>query len=367
VALFLAGALSSVPVGALAAAVIGLGVLRGLPGWHVAAVALGVTGVPIAGVRALLGGGRWAIVAGAWLWPACALLALPGFFPGEMEGALSTGLAVLAAPGGPEAASRAARIGQAVAAPAAALPTGLPPPPEAERSVPECLPAAGALTGDAVALPFEGRGHSMVIPVQVENQELTMLFDTGASVTTLDERTLRSLGIRVPRDAPEVTLRTANGERTARIVLLEQVWVGGLPVDGVTVGVCEECADERTAGLLGLNVSGQFLVTVDTQRKEVVFQPRTGDGDRLIDVSPWLKVQATARIFPDTRVEVDVEAENQSPRLVLDATVGVQCGDDHFVAHLKDVPSRSVGRTSMSLPRGTACDQYRVSLEHARW
>ena len=28
------------------------------------------------------------------------------------------------------------------------------------------------------------------------------------------------------------------------------------------------------AGLLGLNVSGQFLVTVDTARKEVVFQAR---------------------------------------------------------------------------------------------
>ena len=114
----------------------------------------------------------------------------------------------------------------------------------AKPLTPDCPPVSDR-DGDEVALPYEGQGHSLAIPVQFKNAEISMLFDTGASVTTLDEATLHRLGVKVPSDAPELKLRTANGERSARLVQVPELWIGGMKVAPVTVGVCEECADDQ--------------------------------------------------------------------------------------------------------------------------
>jgi len=357
-----------VPFGLALCALIGLGLVRELHPVQVAATATLVTCLPVIGVWAA--GGRRAEAAAVGLagWSVALLVGLPGYFPGEVGGAISSGLAVLVAPAGEGASRAAARFGRTLAEPVAKAPAGTPPLPEAERPPPDCPPPPVApSTPDQVALPYEGQGHSLSIPVAFGDTELQMLFDTGASVTTLNRATLRQLGVPVPADAPEITLRTANGERTARLVLIPKLWVGGLPVEGVTVGICEECADDHTSGLLGLNVSGQFLVTLDTARREVVFQVRPGDPERLTDVAPWLEVRATATLFPDDRVEVEVEGVNRAPRPIRSARVGIRCGDEVFQVKLSDVPARGVGTGRAALPRGVDCASYTVTLDSARW
>jgi clan AA aspartic protease (TIGR02281 family) len=336
--------------------------------------------LPTAGLWALFGRSAIAGIGAAWLWPCAVLAGLPAFFPGEAEDALATGFAALASPAGRDTSARAAHIGEQAGAWLAMLPAGRepggahplaspdadPPLAEATRAAPDCVPSAVPAVGDSVAIPYEGTGHSLAVPVQFGDVELPMLFDTGATVTTLDRATLRRLGIAVPSDAPTITLRTANGERTAQLVYVPKVWVGGLPVEGITVGVCEACADDRVHGLLGLNVSSQFLVTLDTARKEVVLQARS-DGDRLIDVGPWLSISADARVYPDERVEVRVTGENAAPRPVDRAEVEIRCGDDRFSVTLRDVPAGGSADAETRLPRGTNCDPYRIALVHARW
>lgn len=367
VLIFLLAALGVLPASAALAALIGLGVLRALPALQVGVAAALVLVLPMTGLWTLTGRQPASAVLALWGWSALLLIGLPGYFPGEIPGAVGTGLAVIVAPFGPSYTAAAARLGEFVARPVAQAPQGAAPAPAAERPLPDCVPVATALAGDQVALPYEGSGHSLAIPVQFGDVELPMLFDTGATVTTLDTAALRRLGVTVPDDAPEITLRTANGERTTRLVLVPRVWVGGLPVDGVTVGVCEECADERTSGLLGLNVSSQFLVTVDTARREVVFGARDGAQDRTIDVGPWLDIRATATLFPDTRVEVQVVADNRAERAVTEATVGLQCGDDRFVVRLADIAPGGTRTGTANLPRGTDCAEYRVALDRAAW
>lgn len=355
---------AALPLLAAAAAIVGLGLLRGLPPVEVVAAAGALIILPVAGLRTALGPGNWALGASGWAWACLLALGLPRYFPGELREAFGAGVAVFVAPAGADATARAARMARELPMPAK---EGTVRVPEAERAPEPCVAAAASLSSDQVALPYEGQGHSLAVPIQFGDTELTMLFDTGATVTTLSRAGLARLGIRVPPDAPEITLRTANGERSAKLVLVPRVWVGGLPVDGVTVGVCDECEDERTAGLLGLNVSGQFLVTVDTARKEVVFQARKGEQDRVVDVGPWLKVRATARVWPDERVEVEVTADNRSDRTVSEAQVGIHCGKENFIARLRGLVPRSTGTTSLRLPAGTDCSTYSVSLEHARW
>ena len=370
IVLFLLGL---VPVGACLATWVGLGVLRGLPGPEIVGLAVAITGIPIAGIWALGGQRLSGLVAGMWAWPALLLFAVPGYFPGELDPAMSTGLSLLASPAGAGAARATAdkladKLADRVAQLASAAPRldGVAPLPDAEVATRECPPAM-VLGDDQVALPYEGQGHSMIIPVQFGDSELPMLFDTGASFTTLDSRTLKALGLRVAADAPVVTLHTANGDRTARLVMAPTVWVGGLPVEGVTIALCEECADGRVRGLLGLNVSGQFLVTIDTAGQQVLFQPRAGKPDRVADVQPWLDTRATVTLFNDGRAEAEATATNRADRPVVDAVVGVHCGKEHRTIALGTIPAGETVSAKARLPRDAPCETYTVTLDRARW
>ena len=49
---------------------------------------------------------------------------------------------------------------------------------------------------DEVVLPYEGSGSSLLVQISLEHgsrsQDVVMIFDTGASITTLDTETVRS-------------------------------------------------------------------------------------------------------------------------------------------------------------------------------
>ncbi len=226
--------------------------------------------------------------------------------------------------------------------------------------------------GDQVILPYEGEGRSLRIPVEIEGRggrslDLAMVFDTGATFTTLDRGTLRALGISVPNDAPTLRFQTAGGERESQLVLVDRLWVGGLAVDGVTVGVCDDCASDDSAGLLGLNVSRRFKVTVDQERHELVLEPRIGPQDASHDVLPWVELGATATRFPDGRVEVGVRLANHSHRDLDEAEVTVSCGEGWAVP-IGPVAAGEEGETTMSLGLGTRCAEgYTVALSRALW
>lgn len=361
-------------------ALLGLGVIREVPGPAAAIAAVFVGLLPAMGLGAL-GGGRVRpepVALGLLLWPLMLLAGLPLYFPGERAEAISTGFGLAASPWGPERSRAAAEWGQSVAALLGEEPSVRPPPPpaqvlEVERPQPIASPALALSTDhpeDEIALPYEGEGRSLVIPVTFEGEasaELTMLYDTGATYTTLSEDALDKLDVRVPRDAPEITVRTANGERQSRLVLLDRVWLGGFEVEGVTVAVCEECAGEDSAGLLGLNVTSRFTVTVDPGRRELVLKPRDGADDRKLDVGQWLDIAGTATAWSDGRVIVDVEVANKAPRGVAEVTVGVHCLEKSFSATLRELAPGEEAEERVSLPRGTDCSEYRLDLQSAHW
>ncbi len=344
---------------------VGIGVLRGLPTAETVGMAVALTALPIIGLWDLFGRRLWGLLAAALLWPALLFAAFPGYFPGELGDALATGFSVFASPAGRDAARSAAASGKALAASTPGHSGTLAPPP-ALAPARECPPAI-TLGDDQVALPYEGQGHSMIVPVQFGDAELPMLFDTGASFTTLNAKALATLGVRVAPDAPEVTLHTANGAKKARLTVIPKAWVGGLPVEGVTVALCEECADDRVSGLLGLNVSGQFFVTIDTAAQQVLFQARPAPVDRVNDVQPWLTTEAAITLFADGRGQANVTAENHGARRVDGATVGIHCGDHHLTVDLPAIAPGETSTAAATLPADAACQTYTVTLDHARW
>ncbi len=311
-----------------------------------------------------------------WFWSIVLIAGVPLYFPGERPAALGEGTAWAALP---FAGDRAAELGQQVEDLAAYLE----PPAEAEDTPAAIAPSPRAVeiqppeprptrdNDETIVLPVAGSGSSLKVDVGVQGAQgratLPVLFDTGATFTTLDRAALTELGVSVPTDAPTAEFQTANGRMSAPLVLLPRIWLGERAIDHVTVAVCEACAQNGTVGLLGLNVTGQFQVTVNNEFGEVLLEPRGDSRNRQLDVTHWLDIVGVANRWPTGRVEVQVTATNRCDIAIAEAVVEVECSDRSFAVQLDDVPARAARSTKVELPRQTGCDEYRLILRSARW
>jgi clan AA aspartic protease (TIGR02281 family) len=314
------------------------------------------------------------------VWNAGLVVSFPLYFPGERDDALAAGLGVMGAPLGwtpdPAIANGLAALlpgieGRPASPPVARAAPPVTPPPAVVAAPAVVTVQPGLGVPDSVVLPYEGQGTTLTIPVELEGRnsqviERSFIFDTGATLTTLDRSTLRRLGVRVPSDAPEISFQTANGERTSQLVMIDRLWLGGLQADGVTVGVCDECANDGVVGLLGLNVSRRFLVTVDQARQELILQPRAGEVDASADIKYWAELSSAATRWPDGRMEVELEVLNRARRDIARVDVEIQCGEA-FTARVLALPAGESRTQTVSLPVGTECDGYTVGVAGAAW
>jgi hypothetical protein len=164
------------------------------------------------------------------------------------------------------------------------------------------------LAPDAMRVAFSGsreggrdNGTAIVVQVRVEGPggalTLPYLFDTGASFTTISRATAASLGIAIAPDAPTLKFNTASGLRESQMVHLPALSLGHARVEGLLVSICDECVNEHTAGLLGLNVVREFLVEMDYVEREMTLRPRpserlaSGRRDRAYDIEPVVQIE----------------------------------------------------------------------------
>ncbi len=192
-----------------------------------------------------------------------------------------------------------------------------------------------------------------------------MLFDTGATFTTLDEATLDRLGV-PPAGGPELTLNTAGGEVTTTLALIDRVWLEDSAAEGVSVAVCNDCASDDYSGLLGLNVTGRYKTSIDHETGEVELIPLPVD-DRTVDVSRWLDLSGRARTYPGVKTQVEVTGRNLSSRPIIEAVASVRCRGGEVAVQLDDIGPGSEATSRIDLPGDRDCDRFRLELLSARW
>jgi hypothetical protein len=226
--------------------------------------------------------------------------------------------------------------------------------------------------GAPVELTYDVSGTSMLVPVSFEGPgglrlELDMLFDTGATLTTLDRDALLRLGVPVPADAPTIQTRTAAGPRRAPVVQVDRLWIGDRAFEGVTVSLCDACAIGGAAGLLGMNVSGRFLITIDTVDHLLSLQPRADRRGETADVAPWLTLEYGLIDRAVGRSEAEVVVRNAAARAVSKVTVLLSCDLDLEITVL-DVPPAGRASRRETLPRGADCRRrFDAELLAAQW
>lgn len=319
-----------------------------------------------------------------WLWAAMVAGVTPTLLP---EGSPSARLELLAAAalGRPEtgATTGVARNGtlattgtartepssttaQPATQPSAVQPSAAPARP---RPAPAPRPLPQAEADEAVVLAYRGDGRELDVEVALDGPDygdrFRMIFDTGASFTTVTPEALAEIDVAIPSDAPRVTLNTAGGQIRAPLVLLDAVWMGDVPVEWVTVAACPSCTAPGRAGLLGLNVSSQFRVEIDHDRRRIHLEP--SPGDRRHDVRPWLELRARGVNHGGTRFEFDVTVANRAPRAIAEATVEIDCGATGAAVELRGIPAKGEQTTSVTLPGDTHCPSFRLDLLSARW
>jgi clan AA aspartic protease (TIGR02281 family) len=364
-ALLVAVGLAAVPFLEL----VGLGVHRHARPFTIAFAAIGLVAGPAVVAAAVASKTAWrpfvfpAVLA---LWALVLQAALPVYFPGERREAVSTGLAMLGL------GSNLFGLSERIVASLPDEPTlATPELSEATPVTVDVVPAGEALADDQIALPYEGQGRSLSVPVSWghgdRELEIDMMLDTGATYSTLSTAGLARLGI-FPSDAdPVIELHTANGERKAQVVLVDRVWLGDLEVHGVAVATCDDCAmTDSTGGLLGLNVTGGFNLSIDGDRREVVFTRRP-NFDRQLDVKPFIDLSARFTLVPGGRVEVDVHLANDAPRAIQEAVAAVRCEDKQWTVPFPSIQGGVEMDVNRRLPAHTPCDQYEISLHRAVW
>lgn len=375
-------ALTAIPIVVLAVGVVtGLGLTRNLASLPATVAGLALVLLPIIGIATLIGvGSRIAELGGAaWFWSLVVLLGLPFYFPGERAPAARSGVALLASPAGSET-----REGLVAFADRSITLLGEEPEP---TTFADALPGADAEAAQAadaarraraqreargdVVIPYEGRGETMEVSVFVDGprygEEFSMIFDTGATYTTLNRKALGLLEIEVSKDAPVAKLRTASGEIEAPLVLVDAVWLGDAVVEWVTVAVCEPCATEEVAGLLGLNVSSQFQVALDHDHHQIELRSLDRAKDRKLDVARWLELRSRLLSWEDGRLEVEIEGENRSRVGIREFSAEIDCPGGRFEVVVDGVAGGQTASRSMALPRGTDCSRYTLDLRRAAW
>ena len=232
-------------------------------------------------------------------------------------------------------------------------------------------PVGPELGATQIALPFEGKGHRMSIPVVLGHdgaeREVEMMIDTGATYTTLPRHLLEDIGVVVSEtEAPTVTLQTASGSREAIMVVLDKVWLGDQTVEGVTIAVCDACEGRTTVGLLGLNVTRGFNLTIDSDLRMVIFDKRT-QHDRKLDADPFVDIDSEFIRYPSGRTEVEVSLISNAPRALTRSSVEIGCGDEVWQIRFGVVPAYDERTKTKVLPTHEACEHYTVGLGPIDW
>ncbi|HEY8374859.1 MAG TPA: retropepsin-like aspartic protease [Nannocystis sp.] len=167
----------------------------------------------------------------------------------------------------------------------------------ARANTPASANASASASADGIAVPFSASGNAILMDVELEGPtgrlSLPYLFDTGASFTTVHSETAARLGLQVPEDAPTLQFNTASGPRESRMVYLPALRFGGVELRGLLVSVCDGCANDRSQGLLGLNVMREFLVEMDYQAERMKLLPRPHQGrpNRAYDINPAVQIE----------------------------------------------------------------------------
>jgi clan AA aspartic protease (TIGR02281 family) len=126
------------------------------------------------------------------------------------------------------------------------------------------------------AISLEKIANQYITPILLSNTPVSLLIDTGASMTTITKTyydTIKSLvNMRFQKDQ---TFLTANGETTGQIYRVNELKIGAYTIENIDIAVLDYPSSSHSSGLLGMDVLRHFKFEIDQQKNLLYLQKST--------------------------------------------------------------------------------------------
>ena len=102
-------------------------------------------------------------------------------------------------------------------------------------------------------------------------RNMMVVFDTGASVTTISKDILYQLGYDVS-NCEKARITTASGVAYVDIVKVEKLKIGQFILEDVEVYAHTFPEESFSLGVIGLNIIADYRVTLDFEVRKIIFE-----------------------------------------------------------------------------------------------
>lgn len=125
------------------------------------------------------------------------------------------------------------------------------------------------------AIPLDRRGDHFLVPAAINGtDELALIIDTGASITTLSLASFRELERSGFRFVGTRLFNTPNGRTRGDIYLASSLQLGEYDVSGLEIAVLDFDTSGGFDGLLGMNVLRNYRFEIEQERDILYLTPR---------------------------------------------------------------------------------------------
>ena len=121
-------------------------------------------------------------------------------------------------------------------------------------------------------VPLKKIGEHFIIEVKINNTPLSLLLDTGATLTLVNETKLPS-SLHILKD--NIILNTAGGEINAQLHEAETLSVGDIELEKFQI-VSSSFEQKEADGLLGMNFFKQFRFKIDQEKSILYLSKKEG-------------------------------------------------------------------------------------------
>lgn len=129
--------------------------------------------------------------------------------------------------------------------------------------------------GAQQSIPLDRRGDHFLVAIELNDADLvTLMIDTGASVTTLTSTSFSLLSSSDYEYRGSHVFNTANGLAPGEVYRTGSIRLGDSRIEDVDVAVLDYRPSEGVDGVLGMNVLRNYRFEIDQDRELLLLRPR---------------------------------------------------------------------------------------------
>ena len=157
------------------------------------------------------------------------------------------------------------------------------------------------LRSGPVRVPFQYTSNEILVMASVNGlPNRLFILDTGATQSIVDTASFRDM---IAKPSEEVAITTGSGAMKMGFANLKTFQIGDITLDNVPVAIADlskfsQFLATRPHGLIGANILKRFLITIDYDKQELIFQDpdrvKVPEGAVVVETKPSLGVSGMA-------------------------------------------------------------------------